>query len=352
MAVVTPTRRRRRLWRWFGLGLLFVFIGLFVACWLVSRSSQFQDMLVRAIVWGPNSGTTIDPAGDPSESLCQHMGIDRQFRVDVEPGVSLSAWVVEPRRDGKMIPPRGTILVCHGINSQKSSMVGIGKMLAAGGYRAVLVDSRCHGRSGGRWLTYGVAESRDLSRLIDKLTDMKLVDGSIGAYGVSFGGSTAIQLAGIDPRVKAVVTVAAFSSMRDVVPRNIRIYAPVIGWMLTDGQIQTAITRAGEMAGFNPDDASPLRAIAKTKAHVLLIHGASDWRIPPAQGEALHAAAPDHSRLLLISGVGHHTIMSDQTGEMARETLAWFDKWLSTSNAETDQSFVSLLTSLRQPAGR
>ena len=33
----------------------------------------------------------------------------------------------------------------------------------------MLVDLRGHGGSSGRWLTYGVVESRDLSQLIDQL---------------------------------------------------------------------------------------------------------------------------------------------------------------------------------------
>jgi len=329
----TPRRSRRR-WKFVRLFIV-ALMSFVLLVWAVGCTSGFREFLARSMVWGPNTDRVVNEAEDLPESNWKARGVTRQLRFSVgRPEVSLSVWIIDPSRykdaadSAESGQPLGTILVFHGIQDQKSSMLGIGQSLAEAGYRAVLIDSRGHGRSTGQWLTFGVHEARDYSELLDRLDDMKLLAGPVGVYGVSYGGSSALQLAGIDPRVKAVVTVSAFTSMRDVVPRHVRIYAPVVGWFMSNKSIQQCVTRAGEIAGFNPDDSSPLHAIARSNAHVLLIHGADDWRIPPSHAEALHRAAMDRSEVLIVSKADHGSIMSDPNGELTRRTAAWFARWL------------------------
>jgi pimeloyl-ACP methyl ester carboxylesterase len=118
--------------------------------------------------------------------------------------------------------------------------------------------------------------------------------------------------------------------MRDVTPGVVRMYGPLgVGWLISTPAIQHAVTEAGRIGGFDPDDASPLRAIQRTKAQVLLIHGKDDHKIPSAQSRRLHAAAPDHSRLVLLDGEDHDSILAgDSAGVVLRESLDWFDRWL------------------------
>lgn len=290
--------------------------------------------LARSIVWGPNTNRVVDPGADPSAEKLAGFGVGHSMRVDVgPPAACLSLWILEPQPgvpNAPATPPRGTVLVLHGINDRKDTMLGVGKQFAEAGYRAVLVDLRAHGRSSGQWLTFGVVESKDLSQVIDALETRGLVAGPIGVFGPSYGGAVAVQLAGRDPRVKAAVSVCGFASMRDVAPGVVRMYAPPpVKWLLLNSSIQRAVTQAGRIGGFDPDDASPLKAIRKTSAHVLLIHGNDDRKIPPRHSERLHAAAPDQSRLILLDGHGHDSILAgDAGGVVIREALAWFEQWL------------------------
>jgi pimeloyl-ACP methyl ester carboxylesterase len=48
-------------------------------------------------------------------------------------------------------------------------MLPAAKELAEAGYRAVLVDLRGHGRSTGKYTTFGVQAAKDLSQVIDAL---------------------------------------------------------------------------------------------------------------------------------------------------------------------------------------
>ena len=333
MASMPPGAANQEKWRRRSRRAGVVLLSLLLLCTVVVNGCT--GWLARSIVWGPNTDRHVDPAVEPGPEVLTRLGVDRAMRVDVgPPAASLSLWIVEPRpTDGAATsapPPRGTVLVLHGINDKKDSMVGVGKHFAAHGYRAVLVDLRAHGRSSGQWLSFGAVESKDLSQVVDALAGACLLAGKVGVFGPSFGGGIAVQFAGRDPRVGAVVSVCGFTSMRDVTPGVVRMYAPVpVKWLLLDSSIQRAVTEAGRIGGFDPDAASAIDAIRKTSARVLLIHGKLDRKIPPSHSERLHAAAPDHSRLILLDGEDHDSILAgDAGGVVLRESVAWFDEWL------------------------
>ena len=270
--------------------------------------------------------------GNPLPSLETLAGADQNFHVKVgPPEASLSVSVVEPAVQRN--PPVGTVLVVHGIYARSVTMMGTANALSRAGYRAVLVDLRGHGRSTGEYLTFGVQEAKDLSQVIDALQERGLVAGKLGVYGISYGATTSIHLAGLDPRIQAVVAVAPFSTMRDEVPHFGRTLVPGVGTAISDETYQEAITEAGQTAGFDPDEASAVAAIRRTTAPVLLMHGTDDKVVPCWHGERLHAAARDHSRLVLIPGMGHTTIWCDKKGEVADRACAWFDRHLAGRNS-------------------
>jgi len=203
-------------------------------------------------------------------------------------------------------------------------MRGIGRMLAEAGYRAVLVDLRGHGRSSGDWLTYGVVDSNDLTQVLDHLDSVDLLDEPVGLFGCLYGGAVALQLAARDAQVKSVVTVATFTSLDDAVGSSARQFAP--GWMITPAMIASAVEEAGNIGHFRASQASPLLAITRTQARVLLIHGTEDRKLPCSFSQALHAAAKDHSQLILVQGADHNSIMRETTGPLWGPIIAWLAK--------------------------
>lgn len=156
-------------------------------------------------------------------------------------------------------------------------------------------------------LSYGVFDARNLSAVLDALEARGLRAGRVGALGISYGAATAIEWAGRDARVDRVVAIAPFSSLAEVVPG----YAPAA---LPDLFVARSIALAGRLGGFDPADASPRTAIARTAARVLLMHGTADAQIPPRHSRELVAAAADHAELVLVDGATHETIGDNPSG--------------------------------------
>ena len=148
------------------------------------------------------------------------------------------------------------------------------------GYRAVLVDLRGRGRSTGKYMTFGLQEAKDLSQVIDALAEKGLLAGGLGVYGISYGATTSIHLAAVDRRVRAVVAVEPFSTAREEVPHFARVMAPGVGLLIPDKTYQQSLDEAGRIAHFDPDEADAVKAIQRTSAPVLIVHGTNDWIVP------------------------------------------------------------------------
>jgi pimeloyl-ACP methyl ester carboxylesterase len=262
--------------------------------------------VVPALVWAPNHG------GGGREPVAG------ELRVDVgPPAASLAIALVEPTD-----AVRGTVFVLHGIRDRKEAVQGWGEMLAAAGYRAVLVDLRGHGRSSGAFLSYGVIESRDLVQVLDALASRGLRTGSVGVMGMSYGAATAIEWAAVDSRVKAIVAIAPFASLRAVVPG----YLP---FKLPSFLVNRCIDAAAAAAGFDPDRASPTEAITKTRAPLLLIHGGADDRIPSWHSKLIAAAAVGRVELVVVPSADHGSITGDPSGVIRKRAPEWFDHHLA-----------------------
>ncbi|MBI1904539.1 MAG: alpha/beta fold hydrolase [Planctomycetia bacterium] len=289
-------------------------------------ASGCAPVLAGAIAAAPNGGSILPP-DNPLPSVESLALADRTLRVPVgPPAASLAVSIVEPEPSAAIEGgrPRGTIVVAHGIGYRSYWMQGIARRLSAEGYRAVLVDLRGHGRSTGDWMSFGVHESRDLSQVLDELDARGLLAHPVGAYGISYGASTVLQFAGRDPRVHAVVAVSPFANLRSVLPQYARTILPGVGRTISDETLQEAIDEAGRRGGFDPDDANAAAAVQSTRASILLLHGASDWLVPPEHSQRIHAAAPDHSELILVPDTGHVAMYFDLRGQIAQTAVEFF----------------------------
>lgn len=267
------------------------------------------EIAASVIVRAPNAGRPA-PRLEPGE-----------WRVPVGPASGppeavLSVRVATPPR------PSATVFVLHGVRDSQATMGEWAALLNREGYRAVLVDSRGHGRSTGEMLTYGVQEARDLGAVLDAVVAREGPLGPIGVMGHSYGAATAILWAGLEPRVRAVVAVSPFASLHAVVPG----YLPFV--TVPADFARRVVDAGGRMARFDPDEASPLEAAARTSAALLVVHGRRDARIPFAHAAQIVAAAKGPSELVLVDGAHHDNVAGAKATRLAERAAAWLRRHL------------------------
>lgn len=305
-----PVRARRTLAR---LALGFVAGALGVGALLQAGLFVAIGAAPNAVVWSEPSATRL-----PVELVERGA---RAFRSRLDDGSgTLAAWLIEPREQ-----VAGTVVLLHGVRMDKQASIAVALALCDAGYRAVLVDLPGHGESGGRFLTYGEREARDVSRLLNALEASGLELGPLGAYGFSYGAAVAIDLAAADPRVRSVVAVSPFASLREVIRDYRRKYLPAATSVVPDSWLQQAVTSAAWAIGFDPDRSAPASNIGASLAPTLLIHGDADTQVPLRHSRALLRAAAGRARLVVLPGGTHDSMPADAQHVVRDEAVAWFD---------------------------
>ena len=226
--------------------------------------------------------------------------------------------------------PRGTVLVLSGHSSALRKnpyllpWVGV---FADAGYRVVVLESRGHGDSTGRMITYGVHEREDVRQVIDDLEDRGLLTGPLTAFGHSLGAAVAIQAASVDERIEAVVAVSSFADLRQEMRDFADWKVPYLRWLVNDWVLDAALNQAGHIAGFDPDHASPARAIARTTVPVLLLHGDADRIVPLEHSLQIFHARETGTDLVVFPGATHFSLMkADDFDAMKRVILPWLER--------------------------
>lgn len=170
---------------------------------------------------------------------------------------------------------KGTIILLHGIRSNKESYIALSEKLAHLGYDTVAMDLRAHGQSKGIHCTFGVKEKQDVSQLIDFLLKNKNTNPKIGIWGRSLGGAIALQTMGFDKRIKFGIIESAFSDFKTITNDYFRYHVGFNVKPLTN----YLISRSGKIAAFNPEEAKPSYYCKKIEQPILIVHGNKDMRI-------------------------------------------------------------------------
>jgi predicted alpha/beta-fold hydrolase len=163
--------------------------------------------------------------------------------------LKLADYFIESQQDST----KGIIILVHGIGGCKEHFLGLSASLAEKGIATFVFDGRAHGKSEGKYCTYGFQEKHDISAIVDYLQEENPKT-PIGIWGNSLGGAIAIQALELDERIQFGMIESTFADLSDIVYDYQKRITKGIGVrFLTD----YALKRAGEIANFNPNEVKP-----------------------------------------------------------------------------------------------
>ncbi len=190
-------------------------------------------------------------------------------------------------------------------NPSVTAFFGHAAMLQDQGYASLLLEMRAHGESGGTRIALGFEEPRDVLAAVAFLrTHPDYREVPIVAYGLSLGGATAINAAGLTPDIAAVVSLSAFSSWDGVFVDNMGAPEPL-------ATLQRAFVRlyTGLKYGFDLRHVVPRTQITNLGDRpALLMHSRGDTQVPFASFERLAAAAPPQVETWVREGDLHFIV--------------------------------------------
>jgi alpha-beta hydrolase superfamily lysophospholipase len=242
----------------------------------------------KIVTAGTTDKLAMDLAGT-GEQLLRRGQIDLCRRFPMADGTAIDVWTVRAETN-----TGGAVVVLHGDGQSKANYLGMGRELARKGYDVVLIDLRCHGRSGGKYITCGAREKRDVQAVVDALAAEKnITPEPLYVFGVNFGGATAIQYAAIEPKVRGVVAVAPWKDTVSKARRD-------LGLLISDEQFAVKLDEAGKLADFDPKATSAVLDAATLTCPVYLIHGLLDAVVPVADSQAIYDALTGPRKLKII----------------------------------------------------
>ena len=231
-------------------------------------------------------------------------------------GTVLRGWFI-PADSPKLI------LVQHGYKDRLQGMFGVAEVLHRHGYQVLLMCVRGHDHSDGELVSFGQREMPDMEAWSAYGRQRPGVDpAQVGMFGVSMGGSLAIQYTASHSEVRALVADSAFSSLNDTIDTSVRFFtglppvpfAPMIRfWAEREGGFASSAVDAKQWVG----KISP--------RPILIMQGGTDVVVSKTSGQKLFDAARDPKEFWFEPTVGHGQFLKMMPVEFERRVVAFFD---------------------------
>lgn len=221
---------------------------------------------------------------------------------------------------------RGTVLLVHGYHS--CSLVDFSMIFDyyhGMGMNLLMPENRAHGKSEGRFITFGVKESRDM------LDWVKYHNDRLGNYplilnGLSMGAATVMFMAdeALPENARGIIADCGFTSPAEIICKVFKQLTHVPAWPF----IWSTALFARLFAGFGLWEKNTVKTLSKSKLPVVLIHGLADDFVPWEMTKRSYEACTAKKELLLVEGAEHAVSFLKAEKEYASLVTAFLERVL------------------------
>jgi pimeloyl-ACP methyl ester carboxylesterase len=315
------------------------------------------DVLVRMLVLRlavpifesrPLLGAELYPPDPSAES----------FTIRTRDGVDLAASLFRTGRGA----PRGLVLFCHELDSNRWSAPAYCEGLLAAGFHVLTFDFRNHGDSGRQsgyepmhWPTeFEVEDARAALDWVETHADLRKLP--LGAYGMSRGGAVALVLAAESSRVLCVAADGAYACMECLTHYALRwgrLYVPerVLEWIPRwhfNSSMWLVRTASEWRKGYRYARVSGAMSRLRNKP-VLMISGERDNYVIPSMTYNLHARTGHAaSGVWIVPEAKHNMARGADPAEYDRRLVEFFS-FLDRSAWEAESSGLLSAANGKQP---
>lgn len=236
----------------------------------------------------------------PAPELCCPCSLGRgeEKRITAADGCRLKADFYRSEKNSPFV-----VILLHGYRCRGADMAPVAQMYKESfGFNVLVPDLRAHGGTGGRCITFGMTDGRDVNEWIKYSADMLGGKCRVIIHGISMGGAAALFAASHNnPRVLCVISDCAYCSAADMVrreiARNLHMPPSFLMWVVN------AVVRV--KGGYSIYDCAPEKIAGKIRCPVMIIHGGADKYISPSNAYRLAAQIRSECEVYICEGAIH-----------------------------------------------
>ncbi len=198
---------------------------------------------------------------------------------------------------------RGTVLLVHGYRSCPLVDFGLAFDFYHNlGFNLLIPDQRSHGKSQGRFITFGIRESEDMACWIE-YHNRVFGNYPIMISGLSMGASTAMYMADmpLPANVKGIVADCGFTTPGEIISRVFEktVHLPAAPFVWIGDKIARVVAK------FSFYEKDTRKTLAKSRLPIRMIHGTEDHFVPSSMTQESYDACCADKQLLLVEKAGH-----------------------------------------------
>ncbi|NLD49257.1 MAG: alpha/beta hydrolase [Clostridiaceae bacterium] len=243
----------------------------------------------------------------------EDFGIEAEhFFVTTDDNLKISAWEVSVEN------PKAIIICMSGIhNPSATEYFGHARFFKENNYATILFDMRAHGESEGNMICLGYKEYLDAKAIVKHIKDdSTYANIPIVVFGLSMGGTTAINSIGEIPEIDGLISLAAFSAWEDVFYELMAYQSPVFLAKMVKPFVPLVALAKYKV---NVWSVKPVKEIEKLgNRPALIMHTKEDSQVPFSNFERIILHAPAHVKTFVREGDIH--FMTESFNEPEKDT--------------------------------
>ncbi|MDH5067156.1 alpha/beta hydrolase [Clostridium perfringens] len=228
-------------------------------------------------------------------------------------------------------PTNKFIVLVHGVSICYVGSLKYFDIFYRNGFNVLIVNQRRHGKSEGKYSTYGFYEKYDVNMWIEYLKSRFGNDIILGLHGESMGAGTVMETIPLNDSIKFVIEDCGYSNFHELIGFQItHAYKNRLVRKILRPSLIFANFFMKTKAKFSMKKIVPIDIVASTSLPMMFIHGKEDYFVPWYMSVDLYKAkTKGYKELYLVEGAKHAEALEVNKILYEKKIMTFIEKALS-----------------------
>ncbi|MBI6081766.1 alpha/beta hydrolase [Clostridium perfringens] len=223
------------------------------------------------------------------------------------------------------------IVLVHGVSICYVGSLKYFDIFYKNGFNVLIVNQRRHGKSEGKYSTYGFYEKYDVNMWIEYLKSRFGNDIILGLHGESMGAGTVMETIPLNDSIKFVIEDCGYSNFHELIGFQItHAYKNRLVRKILSPSLIFANFFMKTKAKFSMKKIVPIDIVSSTSLPMMFIHGKEDYFVPWYMALDLYKAkTKGYKELYLVEGAKHAEALEVNKILYEKKIMTFIEKALS-----------------------